>query len=83
MKKENKQKIAEKLEKLAGLIAEKKKKKPVKLADNKVKFNNNTYQSYDSPEQYNQALAQSRVNPDLPIPVLKNSPSYRRIFGDK
>ena len=44
-------------------------------------MNNNIYEAVDSAD-YNKKLEESRKDPQLPIPVNKNSPSYRRIFEE-
>lgn len=60
---------------------EKKDRKPKDIGGGKVQYNNNVYVAVD-PDEYNTKLEESRKNPSLPIPVNKNSPSYRRIFGE-
>lgn len=60
---------------------EKKTRKPHYIDSSRVQFNGNIYEAV-SPDQYNKRLAESRKNPDLPIPVNNTSPSYRRIFEE-
>jgi len=58
---------------------EKEWRKPTFIGENLVRFNNNIYEGVDQ-EDYNKKLEEHRKNPQLPIPVNKNSPAYKRIF---
>ena len=58
---------------------EKEKRKPTKIGNNLVKYNNNTYKSY-SPDEAGRRLDEWRQDPSLPIPVQEGTPQYKRIF---
>lgn len=64
----------------AKVRKEEQERKPVFVESNLVRYNNNLYEGV-SPSQYNQKLKEYQENPQLPIPVNENSPSYDRIFG--
>jgi hypothetical protein len=56
-------------------------RKPTFIGDNLVRFNGNIYEAVDAGE-YNKRLDESRKDPMLPIPVNRDSPGYRKIFGE-
>jgi hypothetical protein len=60
---------------------EKKEKKPHYIDSDRVQMNGSIYVAV-SPENYNRELERSRKDPSLPIPINRNSPSYKRIFGE-
>lgn len=58
---------------------EKEYRKPTKVANNLVRYNENIYEAV-SKDEYNRKLEEWRKDPSRPIPVNESSPSYKRIF---
>jgi len=56
-------------------------RKPVYLESGLVRYNNNIYEAVE-PQQYKQKKEEWLNNPQLPIPVDKNSTDYKAIFGN-
>lgn len=56
-------------------------RKPTFIDSNLVRFNNNIYEAVNANE-YNSKLEAWRKNSQLPIPVNRTSPSYKRIFEE-
>jgi len=61
-------------------IIDKEERKPKKIGDGLVKYNNNIYQSV-SPSEYNRKKELWDRDTSLPIPVATNSTRYDKIFG--
>jgi hypothetical protein len=57
----------------------KEERKPKKIGDGLMKYNNNIYQSVSAADA-NRKLDEWRKDKSLPIPVQEGSPQYRRIF---
>jgi hypothetical protein len=60
--------------------AEREARKPMKIGENRVRFNGNVYERV-SPGEYNRKKAAWDKDPRLPIPVSTDSTRYDRIFG--
>lgn len=65
----------------AKVRSEQETRKPTIVGNNLVRYNNNMYESVE-PSEFNKKLEEYRKNPQLPIPVNKNSPQYTRIFDE-
>lgn len=59
----------------------KEERKPKKIGEGLVKYNNNIYQSV-SPENYNRKKELWDKDSSLPIPIATNSTRYNKIFGE-
>jgi hypothetical protein len=56
-------------------------RKPTFIGNNLVRYNNNVYEAVDKSEA-DKKLDAWRKDASLPIPVQKDTPQYRRIFGE-
>jgi hypothetical protein len=79
-KRQEKQKFVPQMEDYSYRSKEEKEyRKPTKVANNLVRYNENLYEAV-SKDEYNRKLEEWRKDPSRPIPVNESSPSYKRIF---